>query len=94
MKGKDFKLLDLDKIQLIDIREQWEWDEYHIPSAKLIPKDQLMSRIDEIDITKPVYLICHTWMRTWFMSKVLKLAGFDVIDVEGGYREYYDFIVN
>jgi len=93
MKSKDFKMLDLEDIQLIDIREQWEWNEYHIPSAKLIPKDELMSRLNELDIDKPVYLICHTWMRTGFMSKVLRLAWYEVIDVEWGYREYYDNIV-
>lgn len=94
MKSSEFKKLDLKDVQLIDIREQWEWDEYHIPTAKLIPKDELMSRLDEIDINKQVYLICHTGMRTWFMSIVLGNAWYDVIDVEGGYREYYDNIVN
>jgi len=80
MLNNTFKKLDLNEIQLIDIREQWEWEEYHLDQAILIPKDELLMRMDEIDITKPAYLICRTWMRTWFI----------IVNVEGGYVEYYN----
>jgi len=90
MLNNTFKKLDLNEIQLIDIREQWEWEEYHLDQAILIPKDELLMRMDEIDITKPAYLICRTWMRTWFMSKILKTYWFNIVNVEGGYVEYYN----
>ena len=47
-------------IELIDVREQNEYDMIRIPQAKLIPLSLFTNRIHEIDWTKPVYIFCRT----------------------------------
>ena len=41
---------------LIDVRQPGEYEQGHIPGAKLIPLAELKSRIKEIDPAKPTIL--------------------------------------
>ena len=91
MNIKEFKKLDLNKITLIDIREEEEFNyQAKIPQAIHIPKDELTIRLDEISKEEPVYLICHTWLRTMFMSEVLQILWYDAISVDWGMDAYLD----
>ena len=47
-------------MEIIDVREQNEWDMVRIPQAKLIPLSQLPNRYQEIDFHKDVYIFCRT----------------------------------
>jgi rhodanese-related sulfurtransferase len=44
---------------LIDVREQWEYDELHIPGAVLIPLGELPNRVSEIPVDRDVYVHCR-----------------------------------
>ncbi|HZD59396.1 MAG TPA: rhodanese-like domain-containing protein [Anaerolineae bacterium] len=71
------KLIDSDKtVQIIDVREDYEYAEGHIPGAKLIPVNQLISRIGEIDKTKPVLVYCATSSRSPVAAQVLAESGY------------------
>lgn len=39
---------------LLDVRQPGEYEQYHIPGAKLIPLPQLIDRVGELDPQKPV----------------------------------------
>lgn len=39
---------------LLDVREPEEYDQGHLPGARLIPLSQLADRIDELDRSKPI----------------------------------------
>jgi rhodanese-related sulfurtransferase len=41
---------------LIDVRQPGEYEQGHIPGAKLIPLGELASRVGEIDPSKPTIL--------------------------------------
>ena len=43
---------------LIDVRQDWEYEEFHLPGARLIPLPELPDRMDEIDINKPTLVYC------------------------------------
>lgn len=51
-------------IELIDVREQQEYDMIRIPGAKLIPLSVFASRASEIDYGRPVYIFCRTGTRS------------------------------
>jgi rhodanese-related sulfurtransferase len=57
-----------DGAQLIDVREQSEWDESHIEAAVHVPQGELIERLDEIapDTSERLLLHCRT---TISMSK-------------------------
>ncbi len=72
---------------IIDVREQGEWDEQHIPGAIFIPVAQLGSRLAEINKYKdrPVIMQCHSGRRSAQAAVLLHGAGFkEVYNLSGG----------
>ena len=67
--------LEKEEIQLIDVREPFEWEICHIVGAKLIPLSQLPSRIHELDPTKPIVVYCHSGYRSAQAVKLLRELG-------------------
>ncbi len=71
------QLIDSDKtLQLIDVREESEYNEGHIAGAKLIPIGEFASRIGEIDKTKPVLVYCLSGPRSAEAAQVLAQSGY------------------
>ena len=68
---KQWHLEDMDKISkdkdvvLLDVRTVGEFSRGHIDGFKNIPVDELRERISEIEIGKPVYLICQSGLRSY-----------------------------
>ena len=80
--------LNLKEIQLVDIRENNERVYFHIKESIHIPKDELVNRLEELDINKEIYLICKTWNRTAFMTNVLTNLWYKAINVLWWIVEY------
>lgn len=53
------KLENNTSLQLIDIREDYEFEEYNIGGIN-IPMDQVFSSLDKIDTNKQVVLCCNS----------------------------------
>ncbi|MGH3505735.1 MAG: rhodanese-like domain-containing protein [Nocardioidaceae bacterium] len=69
---------------LVDVREPAEFARAHVPGARLIPMSSLPARLNELDRSRPVYVICATGNRSGAMCNVLAAAGFDAVNVAGG----------
>lgn len=69
---------------VIDVREPAEYVAGHVPGVVHIPMGQLPGRLDELDRTRPVLVICATGNRSGVMAEVLAAAGFDAASVTGG----------
>lgn len=69
---------------LVDVREPAEYAEAHVPGAVLIPMGQLAGRMDELDRSLPVHVICASGNRSSAMCDLLAAAGFDAVNVAGG----------
>ena len=75
----------LDEIQLVDCREQYEWDAGRVEAAIHIPLNTLMAGTGpELDPSKPVAVICRSGNRSELASTMLQARGFDAHNVEGG----------
>jgi len=73
-------------VNLIDVRNQNEWDEAHIPQAQHIMLGYLQERIDEVPTDKPVVLQCQSGGRSAMATSVLQANGIkDVINMQGGF---------
>ena len=75
----------------VDVREQGEWDEGHIPGAAHIPRGNLESRIDGIepDRSREIVLYCASGSRSAFAAKTLGELGYEnVVSLAEGYREW------
>ena len=70
--------------KVVDVREPREYAAGHVPGAVNIPMGHLPGRLDEIDRSAPVYVICATGNRSSVMTRVLNGAGFEAFNVAGG----------
>jgi adenylyltransferase/sulfurtransferase len=87
------KLSSGEKITLIDVREQFEWDIARIPGAKLIPLGDLHSRMSELDSAETIYLQCKSGVRSATAARELQKAGFSkLFNVAGGILAWADRI--
>jgi rhodanese-related sulfurtransferase len=86
------KRLDMNPaLCLIDVREQDEWNEAHIPGATHIPKDELPAKIAATvaDHHQPIYLHCKGGVRSAHAAVRLKEMGYkEVYSVTGGIAEW------
>ena len=69
---------------LVDVREASEYVSGHVPGARLMPMGQLPNRVAELDLERPVYVICASGNRSAAMTDFLSHAGFEVYSVAGG----------
>ncbi|MDR2035426.1 MAG: FAD-dependent oxidoreductase [Coriobacteriales bacterium] len=75
-------------VQLVDVRTSWEYASGHIQDFINIPVDELRARLEELDPTKPVYIHCHSGLRSYIAARVLAQKGFTVSHLAGGIRFY------
>ncbi|MEK7447343.1 MAG: rhodanese-like domain-containing protein [Patescibacteria group bacterium] len=83
------KMLDenSDNLEIIDVRESDEHAAVKIRSSKLIPLSTIPIRINEIDWSKGVVLVCKSGARSSHIAKLLSKAGKDVHNLTGGIYE-------
>ena len=78
-------LRDNPNVVIIDVREQYEYDDGHIPEANLIPLGTIPNRIDELPTDKTVIAVCRSGNRSSQATEFLRQQGFDnVHNMEGG----------
>ncbi len=76
---------DQDDVYVIDVREQWEYDEGHIPGVTLIPMNEVPNRLEEIPTDKDVIVTCRSGNRSGQVTEYLRQIGYDnVHNMSGG----------
>jgi rhodanese-related sulfurtransferase len=74
-----------DEVQLLDVREPFEWDAGRIEGAVHIPLQQLLSgQTEGLKPGKPVVIYCRTANRSEVAKLMLEARGFDASIMEGG----------
>ncbi len=63
--------------QFIDVREEEEHAEAHIPGVTNIPLSEFMARVDEISEDTPVLLVCNTGVRSAQAALFLASMGYE-----------------
>jgi rhodanese-related sulfurtransferase len=88
----DFKTeIDIDNVQLIDVRTPEEFKEGHIKGAINIDfySEEFESEFNKLDKEQPVYLYCRSGYRSNESAIKLSKMGFkEIYDLEGGFLNY------
>jgi rhodanese-related sulfurtransferase len=93
-KAKNFHWHDVEvlprdgAVTLLDVRNPHETAQGRIEGFVNIPLDSLRKRMGEMDKSKPVYVHCHSGMRSYIAVRILAQNGFDAYNLSGGYRLY------
>ena len=79
------QIKDRSDVVVLDVREQWEYDEQHIPGVTLIPMGEVPNRLSEIPTDKTVIVTCRSGNRSGQVTDYLRQAGYtDVHNMAGG----------
>ena len=76
--------------QLVDVRQDYEWDAGHIEGAVHIPLEQLPGRTAELDRDRPVVFQCRTGSRSGFATQAFREAGFEAYNLAGGIEAWVE----
>ncbi len=78
-----------EEIELVDVREYAEFAGGRVSGAKLLPLGEIEKRHNEIDHSKPIYVICRTGNRSAQAQKKLHNLGFEnVVNITGGFNAW------
>lgn len=81
-----------EKINLIDVREEWEFEEFNL-NGKLIPLGQLPSRLDELNDLKgeEIVIHCRSGNRSGQAKRFMEQQGFTKVrNLLGGTMAWED----
>ena len=70
--------------QVVDVRPPASASKMPVPGAKNIPLPQLRKRLDELDRSQPVYVICQMGKTSYFGARILANNGFTAYSILGG----------
>lgn len=93
-KAKQFFWHDVDtlprdgSVTLLDVRTTGEVRRGKIDGFTHIPVDSLRGRIGEIPRGKPVYMHCHSGLRSYIACRILEGYGIECYNLAGGWRLY------
>lgn len=80
-------------VTLLDVRTAAEVSFGKIDGFSNIPLDSLRARIGEIPKNKPVYVHCHSGLRSYIACRILAGYGYDCYNLAGGWR-LYESVIN
>ena len=76
-------------VVIVDVREDYEYADGHIPGAVLLPLGDIPDRVDEIPSDVPVILVCRSGNRSGQAYQYLKNQGFtNIHNMLGGMVEW------
>jgi rhodanese-related sulfurtransferase len=77
-------------LELLDVREPWEYELCHIAASRAIPLGELQQRSDELGDARssddrPLVVICHHGMRSMNATLWLRQQGYqNAVNLAGG----------
>lgn len=70
---------------LLDVREDWEFEECHIEGAQHLPMNRIPGEYHQLDPAREIVVICHHGMRSAQVVQFLEKKGFkNVMNLAGG----------
>jgi sulfur-carrier protein adenylyltransferase/sulfurtransferase len=77
------------ELQVVDVREQWEYARDHIPNATLTPLGQIIARPQEAITTDNVVFVCEVGQRSAVAAEMAAALGMQhVFNLEGGMQAW------
>ncbi|MCR4889314.1 MAG: FAD-dependent oxidoreductase [Ruminococcus sp.] len=80
-------------VTLLDVRTKNEIARGMIDGFINIPLDTLRDNLDKLPKDKPVYVHCHSGLRSYIACRILSGNGYDCYNLAGGWR-LYESVIN
>lgn len=63
--------------KFVDVREPWEFAAAHIEGSRLMPMNEVPSRLNELDRSERLVIVCHLGVRSLQTAVWLRRQGFE-----------------
>jgi hydroxyacylglutathione hydrolase len=77
-------------VRVLDVRQELEWRDGHIPGAEHVHVVDLAARTSEFRGDGPVYVHCRSGHRAAMGASILAAAGVPAVVVDGGFPEWQE----
>jgi len=84
------EMVDAGGVQLIDVREPYEWEAGRIAGARHIELERLASEAPTIDKDQPVIFQCRLGSRSAMATQAFRAAGYEAYSMAGGLQRWHD----
>jgi rhodanese-related sulfurtransferase len=71
-------------VQLVDVREDYEWEAGRIAGARHVELAQVAAAADSLDRQRPLVFYCRVGGRSAMAADAFRRAGFDAHTMSGG----------
>lgn len=84
------EMIESGDAQLVDVRQDFEWEAGRIHGALHIPLDALPARASEIDRDRPVIFGCRTGARSAMATDAFRASGIEAYNLAGGLEAWIE----
>ena len=70
--------------KVVDVREDWEFTDGHVPTAKHVALNSIPENLDEFSKESKTWIICQSGGRSMTAANYLEAQGYKVVSVAGG----------
>ena len=84
------EMIESGEAQLVDVRQDFEWEAGRIAGAVHIPLDALPSRASEIDRERPVIFACRSGARSAMATDAFRASGIEAYNLVGGLEAWVE----
>jgi rhodanese-related sulfurtransferase len=78
------------EVQLVDVREPYEWEAGRIEGSRHVELERLASKAESIDRDVPVVFSCRLGARSALAAQAFRSAGWDAWSLRGGLTLWHD----
>ena len=78
------KMLKNKEVILVDVREPYEIEICNIKGSLFIPMNEIPQNIKQLDKEKRYAVMCHSGVRSLYVSNYLNSLGYSTLNVVGG----------
>lgn len=86
--GQTAQALAEGSAQVVDVREQYEWEAGRIAGTVHIEMERLASQAETIERERPVIFCCRLGARSAMAARAFRGAGYDAYTMAGGLERW------
>ena len=82
------KMLKNNEVVLLDVREPYEIEICNIKGSIFIPMNEILQNSEQLDKEKRYAVMCHSGVRSLYVSNYLNSLGYNALNVVGGIERW------
>ena len=82
------KMLKNKEVVLLDVREPYEVEICNIKGSLFIPMNEISQNIEQLDKEKRYAVMCHSGVRSLYVSNYLNSLGYRTLNIIGGIERW------